>query len=114
MCDEPVIVTLDAAASLKTLAEVDRELSSVIRCGHPTIIAVGVCEAVDSRTLSGLHVAARRARRAGQFLAVVCPSPELRRLLDLIGLTDTLRVQSSVEAAHEAFRRWGDPDRTDA
>jgi anti-anti-sigma factor len=61
---------------------------------------------MDSSGVRALLLARRRLDREGDFWAVVCPDPDIRRVLDLLGVADVLNVVSSrAEALRRESRR---------
>lgn len=104
--NDPALVRLEGELGLSALARIERELTEAGRGGRPVIVVVAPGQTLDSTVLASLLAAARRARRAGDFLALVCPDAGQRRLLGLIGLTRVLRVQPSMETACAFCARW--------
>ena len=82
-----------------------RELGIVLReevDERPKELVVDLSETthLDSTGVAVLLNAQRRLTRAGARFAVVAPAGPPRRVLELTGVADTLKLRSAVEPAH--------------
>ncbi|MFQ3548828.1 MAG: STAS domain-containing protein [Armatimonadota bacterium] len=58
---------------------------------------------LDSTALGILVGVLKRTREAGKELALVCPSPRVKRLFQLTGLDDVFEIHQSLENARNSF-----------
>jgi anti-anti-sigma regulatory factor len=96
-----VVVVEMERASTRDLA---RLLGTAIGTGDiGVIVDLGERGDASSELLTVLHRTARQLRTLGGRLAVVCATPELRRLFDLTLLSQGFGVYASRD---EALRNW--------
>jgi anti-sigma B factor antagonist len=93
-------------ASVKVSGEVDiqssqvlhEHLQEVLDTGTSSIIVdLGDVTFLDSTGLRVLIAAFQRCQRAGGELRIVSPQPNVRRVLEITGLTDLFHVQAPDE-----------------
>jgi anti-anti-sigma factor len=98
--DAVVIVEMKRAST----ADLARLLRTAIGSGNiGVIVDLGEQGDASSDLLTVLHRTARQLRAFGGRLAVVCATPELRRLFDVTLLSQAFGVYASRD---EAFRSW--------
>jgi anti-sigma B factor antagonist len=100
-----LILTLAGEADPYTTRELRRELDSGVELG-PAGVIVDMTQAtfVDSTGLGLLVGAAKRLRRRGGELAVVCVDYDVRRIFELTLLDRTFAVVGSLEEALPLLR----------
>ena len=80
--------------------ELGRSVERALSLGHTRLIVeLGPLHGGDSDVLGVLHRSAKRVRRVGGALVVVCADSGLRRLLDLTLLDRSFRVCATREEA---------------
>jgi stage II sporulation protein AA (anti-sigma F factor antagonist) len=57
---------------------------------------------IDSSGLNALVASSREVERAGGSIVLASPSPHVARILEIVQLPDTVRVEESVEGALHA------------
>jgi anti-anti-sigma factor len=94
------VLTVQGEVDLGTAPELGAYLDEAIDNGHRFVVVdLSGLEFIDG---SGLRVIASRAERltlSGGALTVRAPSPMVRRLLDIVGLSDQVRVEQPEESS---------------
>ena len=97
---EIAVLVLDGAADLATVPDFADHLWRAVDAGEERIlIDLARTVFIDSRMVELLLSAAERVRRQGGQLAICCASEEIRRVLDLCGVTRILPVRPSRDEA---------------
>jgi anti-sigma B factor antagonist len=101
---ESVVIAIAGDADLTSVDEVQSHLDRAFEQGH-TLLVVDLSEVgfVDSSFLHTLMRALRRARLSGGDIAVVCADPQICRMLEVFGLTTTVRIYEEVGEAAAAL-----------
>ncbi len=73
--------------------------------GPSVIVDLAALEYIDSSGLGILVRALKRARECCSDLSLAAPQPQVRRILDITGLTSVFSVYPSAEAASAALPR---------
>lgn len=82
----------------------------VVEAGEgPVLVDLAGVSFIDSTSLKLLLNLLRRLTRAGRKLALVAPSPHVRRLLDLTALSYTFAIYDGQEEALRACGPGGAP-----
>jgi anti-sigma B factor antagonist len=92
------LVTVCGEVDLLTAPRLGRALEAAattrLRCGHHRVVLdVSAVTFMDASGLRVLVSAMRRLTSSGGSLTLRCPTPEVRRLLSITGLTDFLPEQ---------------------
>jgi len=88
------IASAEQAKRVLDQAVADRE--------HVLVVDLTRCEFIDSAGLGTLLAATRRRAEEANVAVAAAPDSELRRMLDLTGISLTLPTFESVDAATEA------------
>jgi len=81
------VLALEGEVDLSTVAEFIQRLFEVSATGRERIVLdLTPASFIDSTVVNTLFASIVRIRRAGGDLAIVCPNPDLRRLLEITGL----------------------------
>jgi anti-sigma B factor antagonist len=95
---------LDIATSPSVRGVLDEAASDGVR---PLVIDLSRCEFIDSTGLAALLHGAKPAQNGESHLAIVSPDGELRRLLELTAIAQTIPVYASREEAVAAVMAVG-------
>ncbi len=106
----PVIVTLPSEIDMSNASSVGRRLQQAVEQGARVLVAdLTATDFCDSSGLRNLLLAQSTAAAAGTDLRVVVRSGAVHRVMELIGLLDTLRVFPTLDAALAAEPHPGPP-----
>ena len=98
--DEVEVLELEGEVDLSTVDEFIQQLFELSESGRARIILdLAPVSFIDSTVVNTLFASVARIRRAGGDLAIVCPNPDVRRVLEITGLDAIFRV---VDARAEA------------
>jgi len=98
--DGPAVVMVSGDVDWMTHAALERKLEELIDAGETRIVAdLSAVGFIDSTGLTVLVSCFHRLKMGGGRLAIVCPSPGIRRVFERTGLDRLLGVaESSAEA----------------
>jgi anti-sigma B factor antagonist len=89
------IVRVSGEVDVQTSPALDEQLRSVADQGHPSVLVdLGEVTFLDSTGLSALIAGLRRCQAAGGELHVLSPRPNVRKVLEITGLTDAFHVEA--------------------
>jgi anti-anti-sigma factor len=95
------VLTVHGEVDLGTAAELGAYLDEAIDHGHRFVVVdLAGLEFIDGSGLRVIATRAERLRLSGGALTVRAPSPMVRRLLDIVGLSDHVRVDQSEASSH--------------
>jgi anti-sigma B factor antagonist len=81
------ILAVEGEVDLSTVEEFIQRLFEASASGRERIVLdLAPASFIDSTVVNTLFASIARIRRAGGDLAIVCPNPDLRRLLEITGL----------------------------
>ena len=90
-----VTVQVRGELDIFTSPELDRWLRAALAQSPDCVtLHMGGVRFIDSSALAILVACDRRALEAGSRLVIASPSPQVRRILDLVGLSEHLTVQA--------------------
>ncbi|SCL44751.1 anti-anti-sigma factor [Micromonospora citrea] len=88
-------VVLSGEIDMQGAARLQNLLHAAVRAADVVQVDTAEVSFIDSSVISALVVARNTAARAGRRLAVVNPSPQVHRVLDVTGVLDSLTADSS-------------------
>ncbi len=95
---ETVVLVLRGEHDISTAPEVRAELGHALESGHDVVVDLSLTEFIDSSIL-GVLVAAHRtassAVPAGRFAVVATPTGPVTRLLELVAVSDVMRMYAT-------------------
>lgn len=92
--DDRAVLSVAGEIDLGTVGRLDAGLASVEPLQLPTVVLdMSKVDFIDSSGLHRLVVALKRQREHGGDLVVRAPSPQVLRVLDIVGLTQLLRIE---------------------
>jgi anti-anti-sigma factor len=98
------VVAPHGEIDLRNAPELQAAIDELIDDGfRQLVVDLSGVSFIDSSGVRALLVARRRLDRTGDFWAVTCRNPNMRRVLELLGVADNLNVASS---RLEALRRF--------
>lgn len=80
---------------LATVGPLGSALEAAIAAGERTRLVLAECTFLDSSALKVIADASRRADAAGVAFAVVTPSPEAARVLEISGLDEIVTIEAN-------------------
>jgi anti-anti-sigma factor len=96
---ETVVVVLRGEHDISTAPEVRAELDRALESGHDVVVDLSLTEFIDSSILGVLVSAHRTASSAvpagGGFALVATPAGPVTRLLELVAVSDVMRVYAT-------------------
>lgn len=78
---------------LATVPELRNELEAALEAGGAIVVALDECTFLDSSALKAISDASRAADEAGVELAIVRPSPQVARVLEMSGLDAVVTIE---------------------
>ena len=91
---DPVVVTLRGECDLAAVDRLGSALASCTDAGRrAAVLDVAGLEFLDCAALDVILQASRRCAQAGGALVIRSPQQSVRRLLDLSGATEELRIE---------------------
>jgi len=89
------VIAVEGELDMNTAVELERELEEPVRAGGlPLLIDLGSCEFIDSTGIA-LLVRSRQALEGDGDFAICGPSAQVKRVLDLTGLRETIPTHHS-------------------
>jgi anti-anti-sigma factor len=85
-------IVLTGELDMAVAPEFGAELSRALADSTSVIVDLGQLVFMDSSGLHLLATAAAHARHSGGWLAIVHPAPNVRRVLDLTGMSEVLEI----------------------
>ena len=76
----------------------DRLMEVIDHGGRRVYVDLTACEFIDSSGLSALVTALKRARSAGGDLGLICPSGNIRRLIEVVALDRVFNLYDDLDA----------------
>lgn len=93
------IVRVAGEVDIQTSPTLDDQLQSVVDQGHASVLVdLGEVTFLDSTGLSALIGGLRRCQAAGGELHLVSPRPNVRKVLEITGLTDAFHLDAGEES----------------
>ena len=93
------IVSVTGDLDVLTAPRLRDRLVDVIDGGASDVLVdLTPCEFIDSSGLSSLVTALKRMRAAGGELALVCPSGNVRRLIEVVALDQVFQIHDEISA----------------
>jgi anti-anti-sigma factor len=90
-----VTISVSGELDLFSAPELERQLRASMDGGRSNVLVdLGKTEFLDSAGLGALVNLLRKLERAGGWMAVRCPKPQMRRVFELTGLMDKLAVRA--------------------
>lgn len=92
--EDRAVLSVAGEIDLGTVGRLDAALASVEPLRLPTVVLdMSEVDFIDSSGLHRLVIALKRQREHGGDLVVRAPSPQVLRVLDIVGLTQLLRIE---------------------
>lgn len=92
------IVRVAGEVDIQTSPALEDQLRSVVDQGHASVLVdLGEVTFLDSTGLSALIGGLRRCQAAGGELRLVSPRPNVRKVLEITGLTDAFHLEAGEE-----------------
>jgi anti-sigma B factor antagonist len=89
------LIAVAGDADMTAVTEVQAHLDRAVRSGcWNLVVDLSEVTFIDSSFLHMLLRAVRRTRMAGGDLELVCNNDEIRRTLDVFGITGSIRIHS--------------------
>ncbi len=93
------IVRVAGEVDIQTSPALGDQLQSVVDQGHASVLVdLGEVTFLDSTGLSALIGGLRRCQAAGGELRLVSPRPNVRKVLEITGLTDAFHLDAGEES----------------
>jgi anti-anti-sigma factor len=98
------VIAVEGELDMNTAADLERELEGAARAaGAPLLIDLGSCEFIDSTGIALLVRSRQELKGDGNF-AICGPSAQVKRVLDVTGLQETIPTHPSREEALARLR----------
>lgn len=95
---DTVVIRVDGELDVLTAPDLKEQLLACLESGFTRLVVeMSGCPSIDSTGLGVLVGAAKRAR--GRELALAAPAPEVRHILQVVGLDHVLPLYGSVSEA---------------
>ena len=92
------VLRVSGEVDIQTSPILDEHLKSAHAEGASSIVVdLGEVTFLDSTGLSVLIAALKRCQSAGGSMRLVSPQPNVRRVLEVTGLTDVFQVESTLD-----------------
>jgi anti-sigma B factor antagonist len=94
------VVRVSGEIDILTSPILDQKLQGVVDQGQSSVLVdLGEVTFLDSTGLSVLITGLKRCQSTGGELRLVSPRPNVRRVLEITGLTETFHISGDVEKA---------------
>lgn len=86
-------ITVRGDLDLATVPELRNELEAALEAGGAIVVALDECTFLDSSALKAIADASRAADEAGVEFAILRPSAQVARVLELSGLAAVVTIE---------------------
>jgi anti-sigma B factor antagonist len=97
--DGTVILSISGELDVASAADFDLARAEALSTGLPVVIDLAECEFIDSSGVAGIIRTFDRATDADQPFALAGSGPQVRRVLDLSGMSQMLPYFRSLDEA---------------